>query len=298
MRLSYLVGSVLIICILLLGATYVISRNQNDVRDGSALNNTQIAIPTTNISATGNNHPNGGLSVNVTAAPAGEPTIEDITYVPSGNGQTNTVYYCLQYGTDKYVTDANVTLYTIVSYNRSIQDHDLKIVDIPGNPMHATNALIHGTPVYQFNNVPYGDYLIRAEKNGKRIASGPYAVMSAPGVFIARVDKPDITIPGNCHLDKNTIYGWIRNLKGDYLANVKVSLMRQQSLADTPVLATDLENNPVYSAAGNYAGFFSFENVTPGWYTVSLECDGRSYNNTFNFPGNNEEGFRSDQIFN
>lgn len=300
MKLYYVIGSVLIICLLLLGTIYVISRNQNDVPGSNAQNYTPIKtgnISITNYTDTANNTMGGSSIATVTAIPANEPTVDNTIVAQSGNGQINTVCYCLQYGTDKYVTDANVAMYTIISYNQSTQDHDLKIVDIPGNPLNATNVLVRGTPVYQFNDVPYGIYIIRAEKDGKRLASGPYSVTGAGGVFIAIVDNPNSKIPDTCHLDKNTIYGWVKSLRGDNLANVKVSLMMQQSHADTPKLTTNIENNPTFSYDGEYTGFYCFENVTPGWYTIMIDYQDRSYTNTFNFSGNDEGGSRSDQTF-
>ena len=299
MRLSYVIGSILIICILLLGATYMISRNQSGVPGSNAQNSTQIITENTKTTNSTDTtiHSTYEPIINASKTPVSKPTGGDSVGVSSGNGHTMPVYYCLQYATDKYVTDANVTLYTIVSYNQSIQEHDLAIVDIPGNPLHATNAFIHGTPVYQFDNVPYGDYIIRAERNGKKLASGPYGVMNESGVFVAIIDNPSNRVPTTCKLNNNTIYGWTRSLNGDNLANVKVSLMRQQSHADTPTLATDIKNNPTYSAKGEYTGFYSFEDVPPGWYTISIEYQNKSYYNTFKFSADNKVGWKADQTY-
>jgi hypothetical protein len=240
------------------------------------------------------------LAAAVVPALSGSATCRAVTEVSSSLDGYCTLYYGLESGTSGFIGDANMTLCRMVPDTASVTGYVLMPLDIPDNPLKAANFIVAGDPVYMFQNVPYKlpftSYTVIVERNGRiwngTIMAGPY---NTECVSIMQVDEPDNIIPANVSLDRNTIYGWTRDLDGNNIAGVTVTLMRQNGYVSMPALATDISPNPVMSATGNHAGFYCFQNVTPGWYTISVEKDSRKYYDIFNFRGDTENGFLSVQ---
>lgn len=206
-----------------------------------------------------------------------------------------TLFYGLNCGKSGFVGDAVVTLCRMVPDTASVTGYDLVPLDIPDNPLNVANYMLYGDPIYMFQNVPYQlpftCYTIIVERNGRiwndTIMAGPY---NTECVSIMQVDNSDNLVPPNVSLGRNVIYGWTRDVDGYNVAGVRLTLMRQNGYASIPVMATDICPNPVVSARGRYAGFYCFENVTPGWYTILVEKDSYKYYDIFNFRGDTEEG--------
>ncbi len=235
------------------------------------------------------------LAAAVVPALAGAATVSAATEVPGGPDGYCTLFYGLRQGTD-LVGDARVTLYQIVPDEDSVIGYDFVPLEIIGNPLSASNFIQSGDPLFMFQNVPYElpftRYAVIVERNGRTwngtIMAGPYNTECVP---IMQVDASDNVLPVIADLDNNTIYGWTRDIAGNDVAGVKVTLMRQERYVSMPALATDISPNPVVSATGKYAGFYCFRNVTPGWYRIIVEKDGYKNYDVFNFRGDEAGGF-------
>jgi predicted transcriptional regulator len=236
------------------------------------------------------------LAAVVMLALSGPATCSAVTEASGSPDGYCTLYYGLQSETSGIVGDANVTLCQMVPDTGSMTGYDLVPLGIPGNPLNAANFIQSGDPFFMFRNVPYllpfTRYTVIVERNGRiwngTIMAGPYNTECIP---ILQVDDSDNVIPAIASLDNTTIYGWTRDLDGNNVAGVTVTLMRQNGYASISALATDISPNPVKSATGGNAGFYCFRNVTPAWYTITVEKDSRKYYDTFNFRGNDAEGF-------
>ncbi|CAJ35509.1 winged helix-turn-helix transcriptional regulator [Methanocella arvoryzae] len=211
----------------------------------------------------------------------------------SSEQSTGTITFGLQYGRHEYLADANVALYRMLGYNVSTGHDDLELVNIPGNPLNASNVVFCGDSLYRFYGVPYGDYEIVATREDKTWQAFTSSTPdSADCVLSVMVDNPGNKVPGTVNLDRNTIYGWTTDIYGSNIGNATVTLFRQNGRYGTPVLATEIENNPVMSGTGDYRGFYSFGNVSPGWYKLTAVKDSQIVEWVLDFRADEENGRR------
>lgn len=264
MRLPIIIIGAIILCILALGIVcilhpYIIESNQYNM------------IPTITVNGTNSN-------IGSVIAPTMNP-------VNSNNG---TIYFGITYGKGKFFNDAKVSLYKRLSYNETIHSYDLSFINIPGNPLLSANAEQFGDTYYKFENLPYGDYSIIAErKNNTWERYWTISDRDSCVSFSIIADDPDVKIPSNIHLSNHTIYGWTRNGYGDYIPDVNVTLSKLNG-----GLATEINNNPQRSRDAPYTGFFYFDGVPTGWYDITVEKNGVSAHGIIEFKADNDTGFK------
>lgn len=239
-----------LVCILGLYVALIYSAGHSISAGPSAANNTYSSVPVNSSGITN--------AINNMDIASGEPARSD------------SIYFGLEYGPKKFYRDANVTLYRVIGYNTSTNDDDLSFVDIPGNPMNATNYVISGMPVYRFDNVPAGSYRVIGEKGGKTWTG----YLNSGSFIYLTVDDLDIAIPDGVRLVNSTIYGFVRDDTGAYLPGVVVSLSGTNSRIGDPLDGSSVSNRSVVSGEGAHVGFYCFENLAPGWYTITCEKDG------------------------
>ncbi|CAJ36279.1 hypothetical protein [Methanocella arvoryzae] len=269
MKTSVIVPAVLVICIVIVSAAYIIG--QKKAESGP------VVVKSNSIS--GNETPANVYSI---------PHDSNIV-LPNheNNGDTGTVNYQLQYGKNKFITDAKVSIYT--SNNNS----DLTLLDISGNPLYTVNAdKSNYGPVYQFNNVPYGNYVIVSEKNGKTYkSSGLMQPATDGGVLGTMVDDPDLQVPASANITGGAVYGWVRHMfYYDYMPGVKVTLLKRGSTEETIYTLADGACSTL-SEPAPYSGFYIFEDLKPGTYLLQTENNGKVQNSTpFKITGNEDQG--------
>lgn len=275
MRISIVIPVVLVICIIIISATYILG--QKDAEPGPVKPDPDK--PTSNTTP-----------VNVSAT----PDRSDLPYSGSeNNGDAGTVNFQLQYGKNRFINDAKVGLYT-----NSYTNSDLTLLEIPGNPLEAANAdKSNSGPVYQFTNVPYGKYYVIAEKNGKTYkSSGLLQSATDDGVLRTMADAPDLEVPSSAKLSSGTIYGWVRHeFHYDYMPGVRVTLLKQDSADDTQFIPVNDADGQTISESSPYSGFFAFEDVEPGTYRLKTEYNGQVRNSKkIEVAGNEETGIQCD----
>lgn len=171
MKKIIIILAMILLCVAALGATYVLTRN------------TYIEAPNLlpNATATNSTPINGDDKDNNSAG-----TIYfEIIY------ERNNSVLGLKFNSQTSITDANVSLYQVDRNNLS----DKHLLNIPGNPSSSANEKKsgHGGIYYKFENVPYGDYYIIAEKGGNtRELSIILNAASDGNIFGTKVFNPDL----------------------------------------------------------------------------------------------------------
>ncbi|CAJ36685.1 hypothetical protein [Methanocella arvoryzae] len=261
-----------IICILFLSAVYMIGQNTAVDFGLSRSDNSSI-----------NSSGETPEKLNVTQKP-------DAIVDSNNNDNLGTINFQIKYGQKKYITDASVKLYAYSEEN----SNDLKLVDTAGNPLMNCNAELDSWgPVYQFREVPYGQYKIVSERNGSSWIAYHTLDPSTDGAINGvGADDPDLKVPDSINHNRNTIYGWVRDSSSmDYLPDLEITLLRQDTINETRYLPADVPNNPTISKSDPYTGFYYFNDISPGIYKVQVKNVGYVKNSIpIKIDGSEQEG--------
>lgn len=221
------------------------------------------------------------------------PNSSDVDPILDDNAKYGTINIELLNGRSD--CNANVSLFRYSDDDPA----NSSLVNISGNPLYKPNAAIDGHPyLYKFDKVPYGLYRIVLERNGAtQIVFRMLESATDDGILGTYIDDQDMQVPNNVNLSDDTIYGWVRNTKKEYLTGYTVRLY-EQNLDGTLYSPPTVKNNPTITQSRPYTGFYAFEGVKPGKYLLSVEMDGIASNSSiFQFDGTDEKGFICNLVY-